>query len=96
MADLRVDYAVLDGVHAAMAQIAQEFESLHERRDLDKRVWGGSGIRSAMDDFASNWDRHRQDLTESVQKLSEHCAAIAASFRAVDRTLGAAAGHRSA
>jgi hypothetical protein len=45
-----------------------------------------------MDDFASNWDRHREELTGSIRKLGQNCTAVADTFQAVDRALSTGSG----
>jgi hypothetical protein len=92
MADLRIDHMVLHGIRISLAAIADEFEDMHQRRDVEARIWGGSGIRGGMDDFASNWDRHREDLTGSIRKLGENCGAVADTFQAVDQALAGGSG----
>jgi len=87
VADLRVDYSFLRGTSATLAAIAEEFEQLHERRTEDAEIWGAPGVRSAMGEFASNWDRHREDLTHSLQQLGTNCSAVADTFSAVDQAL---------
>jgi uncharacterized protein YukE len=93
VANLRVDYSVLHGTRLSLAAIAEEFEQLHQRRNDEARIWGGAQIRHQMNEFASNWDRHREDLTNHLQKLGTHCGAIADTFRSVDEALASARGH---
>jgi uncharacterized protein YukE len=92
MADLKVDYQMLEAMSRSMAAIAAEFENLHDHRDVEKSIWGGVSIRSGMDDFASNWDRHRSDLTEQIRKLGEKCGATCETFQGVEQALTRGAG----
>jgi hypothetical protein len=92
MADLKVDFTVLRNLQQSLVAVAREFEELHERRDLDKQIWGGSHTRSAMDDFGSNWDRHREELTEHIRKLGEQCGGVCEVFQGVDQAVARAAG----
>lgn len=87
MADLRVDYVVLDSIVRSLAQISVEFEDLHKRREEETAIWGGYQVRSAMGSFASNWDVHREALSEELRSLGEKCVGIAKEFRAVDQAL---------
>jgi hypothetical protein len=92
MADLTVDFALLSKLHSSLVGVADEFEDLHTRRELEEHIWGGAQTRSAMGHFASNWDRHREDLTEQIQKLAGHCGCVAAEFHRVDQAVARAAG----
>jgi len=92
MVDLRIDHTVLHGIRLSLSAIAEEFEDLHKRREVEARIWGGCSIRGRMEDFASNWDRHRENLTGSIRKLGANCGAVAEEFQAVDRALGAGPG----
>jgi hypothetical protein len=92
MADLRIDHTVLHGIGISLSAIADEFEDMHRRREVETRIWGGSGIRARMDDFASNWDRHREELTGSIRKLGQNCTAVADTFQSVDRALSTGSG----
>jgi hypothetical protein len=89
VADLQVSDVVLDGIARSLAQISVEFDSLHDRRDEDAPIWGGTQVRAAMGHFATNWDVHREALTEQIRELGEKCREIAEEFRAVDRALAA-------
>jgi hypothetical protein len=87
MTDLTVDYVVLDGIARSLSRVIAEFETMHERRDEDAPIWGGPRVRSAMGQFASNWDIHREALSEQIRALGEKCAGVAEEFRTVDEAL---------
>ena len=92
MADLVVDFTLLQNLHKSLLSVAGEFEDLHTHRDLEQHIWGGSHTRAAMDHFASNWNRHREDLTGQIEKLAGHCGCVAAEFHGVDQAVARAAG----
>jgi hypothetical protein len=87
MADLTVDYVVLDRIVRSLSQISAEFEDLHKRREEETGIWGGYQVRSAMGNFASNWDVHRETISEQLRTLGEKCVGITEEFRAVDQAL---------
>lgn len=91
MANLKVDFAILESIRRSAAQITAEFEDLNERRETDAVIWGGYQVRSAMDDFASNWHIHREALSEQIRTLGEKCSGVAETFRAVEQVLSQAA-----
>lgn len=88
MSDLQIDFGVLAAMHQSLVAVAQRFEALEDQTAADVRVWGGSHVRSAMEEFSGNWKVHRGKLTEDVRKLGERCAATVEVFRDVDAGLG--------
>jgi hypothetical protein len=88
--DLKIDDVALDSIVRSLSQINAEFEDLHVRRDTDEAIWGGHQVRSAMGAFASNWDVHREALSEQLRELGEKCSGVAETFRAVEELLSRA------
>ena len=82
MADLLVDFVVLDAMQRSLVKVAGQFEGLGGQAQAP--IWGGSHVRAAMEEFAENWKVHRGKLTEDVRKLGERCAATVEVFRGVD------------
>jgi hypothetical protein len=87
MADLRVDFAVLDAMQRSLVAVAERFEGLGAQAGAEVRIWGGSHVRSAMEEFADNWKSHRGKLTEDLRRLGERCAGTVEVFRGVDAGL---------
>lgn len=87
MADLRVEYAVLDATRVSLYRLARELEGMDVRRDEMDLLWVGRRVRKAMRGFTDDWDRHRRDLIAEVRELEEKVTAVADTFRGVEATL---------
>lgn len=87
MADLKVDYAALDRAQLSLSRIATELDQMERHRADVEDIWGSDRVREAMSGFAGNWDRHRNQLLESVRSVGEMCAATAQTFREVENGL---------
>jgi hypothetical protein len=87
VADLRVDFAVLDAMQRSLVAVAERFEGSGGQVGAEVRIWGGPQVRSAMEEFAENWKAHRGKLTEDIRKLGERCGGTVEVFRGVDAGL---------
>jgi hypothetical protein len=87
MADLIVDYQLLDQTEGSLGSLAAEFQKLQA---LAKGYDGGLGsgdIASAMDDFAGNWDYHRKRLVGSMHALGQLVHETKHGFQDADQKL---------
>jgi len=87
VSDLQIDFASLEAMNRSLIAVAGRFEELTGQTTAEPRIWGGSHVRSAMEEFAGNWESHRRKLTEDARKLGEHCAVAVEVFRGVDSGL---------
>jgi hypothetical protein len=87
VADLRVDFVVLQTMQRSLVAVADRFEELGGQAAEEARIWGGSRVRSAMEEFADNWKSHRGKLTEDLRKLGERCGGTVEVFQGVDAGL---------
>ena len=67
MADLVVDYGLLEQTENTLNSLKREFGNIDALRDSAN--WGDGGIGSAMGDFAGNWSDHRQKLVGSMDAM---------------------------
>jgi hypothetical protein len=91
VADLRVDFVVLQAMQRSMVAVAERFEELGGQAREEARIWGGSHVRAAMGEFAENWRSHRGRLTEDLRKLGDGCGATVEMFQGVDVGLAGSA-----
>lgn len=70
MADFVVDYALLEQVENTLNSLKSEFDGL--KAVPGAANWGDGGITSAMNDFATNWNTHREKLVKSMEAMSKH------------------------
>jgi len=87
MSDLIVDAGVLEDSQQALTVLKSEFDSIENRRNDTERIWGHDGLRDAMHEFASNWDHHRDELSQKIQDNGEKVATTLETWREADQKL---------
>lgn len=87
MADLQVDYAVLDTIRMSLHSLGGELERMDVRRDEMDPLWVGARVRKSMRGFTDDWDRHRRDLIAEVRELEDKVTVVADTFRDVETAL---------
>lgn len=87
MADLRVDRAVLSASERTLSSLRSEFDSIEDRRDDTRGIWGHDGLRDAMHEFASNMKHHRRELSDKITETGEKISATLEAFREADEQL---------
>jgi hypothetical protein len=89
MADLKVDYQLLDSTERTLASLTSEFQNIRAQAGSYDGAMGSGDIASAMDSFAGNWDYHRQKLVGSMQALGKMVSQARQAFRKTDTSLAA-------
>jgi len=85
MGDLEVDFGLLEDSHRTATSLKSEFDGLP---DAVKGVaWGRSSITGAMDTFGTNWDYHREILSEKLGETAEKIESCLTTFRNADKQL---------
>jgi hypothetical protein len=87
MADLKVDYQLLESIESSLSSLLSEFENIKTQTGGDDGAMGSSAVASAMDGFAGNWDHHRQSLISSMQSLGKMVSETIQQFQKTDKTL---------
>jgi hypothetical protein len=87
MADLAVDYNLLDRTESTLSGLRSEFSNIQAQQHAYFSAWGADAIASAMDDFAGNWDYHRKKLLDSMESLGEMVGQCKSSFTKTDTDL---------
>ncbi|MGL5810520.1 MAG: hypothetical protein ACRCYQ_11295 [Nocardioides sp.] len=87
MSDLIVSASTLEDSQRALTALKSEFDSIENRRQDTERVWGHDGLRNAMGEFASNWDHHRDALSQKIQDNGEKVATTLDTWREADQKL---------
>ncbi|MDR0346510.1 MAG: hypothetical protein LBI49_26000 [Nocardiopsaceae bacterium] len=70
MADLVVDYALLEGIENTLNSLKGQFDNINAVSQAAD--WGDPRISSAMGDFAGNWKDHRAKLVSSMQAMAKN------------------------
>jgi hypothetical protein len=88
MADLIVDYELLESCSSKLSDIVDFLDGLEGRVDgCDKHVWGVDDITDAMHTFAHNWSYHREKLQDLIEKGSEKFEKSKETFAGNDESL---------
>jgi uncharacterized protein YukE len=87
MADLKVDYQLLDSTEHTLTSLTSEFQNIKAQTGSYDGAMGSGDIASAMDSFAGNWDYHRQKLVGSMQALGKMISESRQQFTKTDTKL---------
>lgn len=87
MADLKVDYQLLDSSERTLSNLTSEFQNIKARDSGYDGAMGSGDIASAMDSFAGNWDYHRGQLVGSMQALGKMIGESKKQFTQTDTKL---------
>lgn len=87
---LRVDLAALERTAAALTALRDEFARSGEITADAERAIGARPLIDALEDFATNWTRHRDKLLSSMDAVQAMAAQSAAGYRQVDDELARA------
>jgi conjugal transfer/entry exclusion protein len=87
MADLRVDYQLLDSMHRTLNGLARELETIEDQVSAYDAAFGSGVITAAMGSFSGNWGKHRKTLLGTMQNLGHMTAATARDFHQADSQL---------
>jgi hypothetical protein len=87
MADLKVDYQLLDSIERSLSSLLSEFQNIQVRTGAYDGAMGSSAVVSAMDGFAGNWNDHRQNLISTMQALGKMVSETRQQFQQTDNKL---------
>jgi hypothetical protein len=87
MADLKVDYQLLDSIERSLTSLYSEFRNIRAQAGVYDGAMGSGDVASAMDGFAGNWDDHRKNLLSSIQVLGTMVSETRQQFQNTDNKL---------
>lgn len=87
MADLKVDFSLLDSTEQTLTSLISEFQNIRAQESGYDGAMGSGDIASAMDSFAGNWDYHREKLVGSMQALGKMISESKTKFHETDTKL---------
>ena len=87
MADLKVDYQLLDSIERSLTSLHSEFQNIKSQTGAYDGAMGSGDVASAMDGFSGNWDDHRKDLLNSIQSLGKMVSETKQQFQTTDNKL---------
>jgi hypothetical protein len=87
MADLKVDYQLLEQTDNSLGSLVGEFQNIQAVQDGYDGALGSGDVAGAMNGFAGNWDYHRKQLVGSMQALQKLVQGAKAGFQKTDNDL---------
>lgn len=87
MADLKVDYQLLDSTERTLSSLTSEFQNIKAQESGYTGALGSGDIAGAMDSFAGNWDYHREKMVGSMQALGKMVSQTIQAFQKTDTGL---------
>ena len=94
MADLKVDYQLLDSIERSLTSLHSEFSNIQVNTSAYDGAMGSGDIASAMDGFAGNWSDHRKNLISSMQSLGTMVSETRRQFKNADNKLASTLPHK--
>ena len=87
MADLKVDYQLLDAIESSLSRLLSEFQNIKAQTGGYDGAMGSGDVASAMNGFAGNWDDHRKNLISSIESLGKMVSETKQQFQDADNKL---------
>ena len=87
MADLKVDYQMLDATEKSLSTLVSEFQNIKAQEQGYEGAMGSGDIAGALGSFSGNWDYHRKKLIGSMQALGQMVSETKDKFRETDKKL---------
>ncbi len=87
MGDLEVDYALLEESGRTLSTLRSDFDDIKGRGSETEDFWGHHEVKDAMDEFTSNMDHHREELSAEIGDVGEKLDATETTWREADQKL---------
>lgn len=79
----KVDFENLETSHDQCVTLKSEFDGLPDRATGIE--WGDGDINDAMHDFSTNWDYHRDVLSDKIKEVGEKIEGAIDAWAKVDK-----------
>ncbi|MFE9648087.1 hypothetical protein ACFYO0_29025 [Streptomyces sp. NPDC006365] len=89
--DLTVDITLLKATEKQLRFIQGEFEGIEDWKQELRAAVGAERMVKAMSTFVDNWDRHRGELVEEIDKIGGWVSSTRKAFEKADLDLAEAA-----
>ena len=87
MADLKVEFGLLDSAGKTLASLTSEFQNIKAQASDYDGAMGSGDIVGAMGSFSGNWDYPRDKLVGSMQALGKMITESQKQFHGTDNQL---------
>ncbi|WP_223776109.1 hypothetical protein [Streptomyces sp. 135] len=90
MTDLGVDYDYLYTIKKDLSTVRKEFKGCTGHQEDLKDAYGSPYVSGAMEDFTTNWDDHRKELLDNIEKVGKLVEQSIENFEKLDKELAEA------
>ncbi|MFE1440906.1 hypothetical protein [Streptomyces sp. NPDC058739] len=87
MTDLGVDYDYLYTIKRDLKTVRNEFKGCSAHQEGMKDEYGSFLVGGAMEEFTDNWDDHRKELLENIEKVGSLVEQSIQAFETLDKEL---------
>ncbi|CAL9524184.1 hypothetical protein [Streptomyces sp. enrichment culture] len=87
MTDLGVDYDYLYTIKKDLKTVRNEFTTCSAHQESMKDEYGSDLVSGAMEKFTDNWDDHRKELLENIEKVGSLTEQAIQNFEKLDKEL---------
>jgi len=87
VADLKVDYQLLESISGTMGSILPEIESMSDNVSDCDWAYGSGDIAGAMGGFANNWSKHKSQMVANMKTLQSMVQQTVQAFQKTDNQL---------
>jgi uncharacterized protein YukE len=87
VADLKVDYDLLGGIHTTTAGVISEVQGMSTNVDQYTGAYGSGDIAGAMGGFANNWSKHKSTMVNNLTNLHSMVGQTITAFQQTDDQL---------
>jgi hypothetical protein len=87
MADLKVEFGLLDSAEKTLTSLTSEFQNIKAQESGYEGAMGSGDIAGALGSFSGNWDYHRDKLVGSMQALGKMITESKKQFQETDGKL---------
>jgi hypothetical protein len=87
VADLKVDYQLLESISGTMGSILPEIESMSDNVSDCDWAYGSGDIAGAMGGFANNWSKHKSQMVANMKTLQSMVQQTVQGFQKTDNQL---------
>lgn len=92
-ADLVVDLQLLASTRDSLEKLHTQFESAGEIVDQSEGGVGERNLVSTLEDFASDWKTHRENLLKSIEAVHKMAASSYTTYVSTDQKLAQSLKH---
>ncbi|QEU92574.1 hypothetical protein [Streptomyces kanamyceticus] len=90
MTDLGVDYDYLYTIKNDLGTVRREFKDCTGHQEDLRDEYGSPYVSGAMGDFTTNWDDHRKELLDNIDKVGKLVEQAIENFEELDKELAEA------